>query len=272
MTPSSTGSGRRESWLFLGSSLVLIVAVLIGLAREQRWGQPVASFQLISRDATGLRAGQQVRISGIPVGVVHRLHLHNDARVVVEVQVASRYASLIGPASVATQAQEGLVGDHYLQISPDPQLNASGSRPKQLNIAYEQPLALAPLLQQLVQTQKELQATLRNTTSLTAKDIPQTLTQARRSLDRMSNLATTLQREAISTAPDLRSTLRQLNRTGSNAEQTSTQAQQFLQTSQPAIIRTLEEIQKLTRTSQQLLQGLLFLTGSEAPRSTPSQP
>jgi phospholipid/cholesterol/gamma-HCH transport system substrate-binding protein len=274
MTSSAPRDGRRERWLFLGSGLVLVLAVLLGLAREQRWGQPMVTFQLTSPDASGLRAGQQVRISGMPVGQLRSLQLLPDARVAVRVAVEKRYADLIGPASVARQGQEGLVGDHVLEISPDPQPAGRGHNLSGHRLRYEQPLALAPLLQQLVQTQKELQTTLRNTTKLTANDLPLTLREARLSLGGIHSLTASLQRESAATAPDLRATLRQLSRTGSNAEQTSSQAQQLLRTSQPALIRTLEDIQTLTRSSQRLLQNLMGLTGTSAdePPAKPAPP
>lgn len=271
MTTPDREDGRRDRWLFLGSGLLLILALLVGLGREQRWGQPMVTFRLNSGDATGLRPGQEVRISGLPVGQLRSLQLNPDARVSVLVEVAQRYAHLIGPASVARQAQEGFVGDHYLEISPDPQPPGKGHNLSGQQLRYDNPLALAPLLEQLVQTQKELQATLRNTTRLTASDLPQTLRQARLSLGGVSNLTATLQRESAATGPDLRATLQQLSRTGSNAEQTSAQAQQLLRASQPALIRTLEDIQTLTRTSQRLLQSLIGLTGS-SDDDTPNKP
>ena len=271
MTRSDHDDGRRERWLFLGSSLVLVAAVLLGLAREQGWGQPMVTYQLSSPDATGLRPGQEVRISGLPVGQLRRLQLNPDARVAITVQVAQRYAHLIGPASVVRQAQEGFVGDHYLEVSPDPQPAGRGHSLNGHRLRYEQPMALAPLLQQLVQTQKELQATLHNTARLTASDLPQTLREARLSLGGVSSLAATLQRETAATGPDLRATLQQISRTGSNAEQTASEAQHLLRVSQPALIRTLEDIQALTRTSQRLLQNLLGLTGSSSDDS-PARP
>ena len=87
----------KERWLFLGSGLVIVVAMLVGLAREQRWGESMVRLRLISSNATGLRPGQEVRISGMPVGQVQRLKLQPDAAVAVEVEVANRYAALIGP-------------------------------------------------------------------------------------------------------------------------------------------------------------------------------
>ena len=155
-----------------------------------------------------------------------------------------------------------MVGDHFLEISADLK---QGSKRNTLNgavIRYEQPLELAALVQQLVQTQRELQATLRNTTKLTANDLPDTLREARSSLGGMNNLVATLQRESASTAPELRQTLRQISRTGSNAEQTSTQAQQLMRASQPLLIRTLEDLHQTTMSVQRFL-NLLGISGRD---------
>jgi len=264
MTSPEQGSVQRDRWLFVGSGLVLIGAVLVGLAREQHWGQSMVDFWLVSQDATGLRSGQEVRISGMPVGRVGRLQLQSNADVSVEVHVAQRYAALVGPKSVARQGQEGFVGDHYLEISADPQPAGQPSTTHSRQLRYEPSLALRPLLQQL-------QTSLQNTAKLTGNDLPHTLREARRSLGEVNNLADTLQRESAATGPDLRETRRQLSRTGSNAQQTSTQARQLLQASQPALLRTLEDVQQLTRTSQRLLQGLLGLTGMDEDVNRPQQ-
>jgi phospholipid/cholesterol/gamma-HCH transport system substrate-binding protein len=273
MTSSQNGDGLRERWLFLGSGLLLSAAVLFGLAREQRWGEPMLQLQLLSVNAGGLRAGQEVRISGLPVGQVRHLQLLPDARVAVKLQVERRYASLIGPKSVASQNQEGLVGDHYLEISADPQPQGRVSSLNGRTIRYEPPIAVATLMQQLLQAQRELTTTLRNTSRLTATDLPQTLREARRSLNGVSELATALRRESASTAPELRQALRQLSRTGTSAEQTSTQAQQLIRQSQPLLIRTLDDLQQITSASRRLLHSLMGLTGTEeapAPAASPA--
>ncbi|MEB3235297.1 MAG: MlaD family protein [Cyanobacteriota bacterium] len=86
----------QQRWLFLGSGLLLVVAVLIGLAREQHWGVPMVELRLRSTNAGSLRAGQEVRISGLPVGQIKSLQLQSDASVAVRFQVARRHAALIG--------------------------------------------------------------------------------------------------------------------------------------------------------------------------------
>lgn len=261
-------------WLFLGSGLVLIGAVLLGLSREQGWGERSLAVQLNTRNAAGLRAGQEVRISGLPVGKVKALALQPDASVRVELQLAERYADLIGPRSVASQGQEGFVGDRFVVISPDPQRQAKRGKAGRLSLRYKEPIAISSVMNQLAQTQLLLQATLRNTIALTAGDIPRVMGDMRRTLQDARRLANTLDRETVSTAPQLRSTLQQVERTGSSAAQTATEAQRLLAGSRPALISTLEELQRVSTLSRRLLEGLVGLTGIGAGSgsSTPQAP
>ena len=250
-----------KPWLFLGSGLLLIGAMLLGLSQEQRWGERTLGVQLNTRNAAGLRAGQEVRISGLPVGKVKALALQPDASVRVELQIAERYADLIGPRSVASQGQEGFVGDQFVVISPDPQGPSKRAKAGKHSLPYEEPIAISSVINQLAQTQLLLQATLRNTAALTAGDIPRVMGDMRRTLQNAGRLANTLDREAASTAPQLRHTLQQVERTGSSAAQTATEAQRLLAGSRPALISTLEELQRVSMLSRRLLEGLVGLTG-----------
>jgi len=273
MTVPPDTTQTSERWFFLGSGLVLVGALLVALAKEHHWGDPMVPLKLTSRHAGALRPGQEVRISGMPVGQVTSMQLQPDASVHVQLQVAKRYAALIGPKSAASQSQEGFVGDHFLEISPDPQPGGKGIDISGRSIRYEPPVAISTLMHQLLRTQRDLQATLSNTRQLTANDLPDTLREMRRSLSGVGRLTATLQNESISTgpelraslrdtrqslsrvnsltsalqketsatAPDLRASLQQLNRTGASAEETSNQMQQLL---------------KETRRLMRLLSGL----------------
>ena len=221
MTIEPAGNTPRERFVFLGSGLVLAAALLVGMAREQQWGTRWLPLQLISSNAIGLRPGQEVRISGIPVGTVQSLQLQPNAQVKVSLRVQERHADLIGPKSVASLGQDGLVGDHFVAISADPQNKSSGPAATLRTLPYEQPLAINNLMHRLIDTQTELQATLRNTTRLTARDLPATLSS-------MNRLATSLERETTATTPGLRQALQQLSSTGRSAEQTAQDAQQLL--------------------------------------------
>jgi ABC-type transporter Mla subunit MlaD len=268
--PVSAPVPRRERLLFLGSGLVMASALLLGLAREQHWGERFVTLQLRSSNAEGLRSGQEVRISGIPVGQVSQLQLQSDAQVLVTVQVRQRYAGLIGPRSSARLAQEGLVGERFLQISADPRRGIAEAAHNGQRLPFEQPVPLHNLVERLVATQAELQRTLQNTTRLTATELPQTLQDIRRGLQGAGQLSRTLERETQATAPQLRQTLQQLQTTGNSAEQTSRQAQQLLQQSQPLVIRNLQELETLTQRLNRVLKGLLGLSGSEPAEAEPA--
>lgn len=297
MNSSHSSGSPRERFLFLGSGLVLAIALVVAMAREQGWGTRSVELRLRSTSADGLRAGQEVRISGLPVGQVRALQLRPDALVDVQLRVQERYASLIGPKSVASLGQEGLVGDHFVVISADPRPGAKASAINGRRLSYEQPLAINNLIHRLVGTQMELQRTLQNTSRLTATDVPLTLREMRRGLTGVQTLTTTLDRETVATAPQLRAglrninrlsgtldretkatapqlrqTLQQLGRTGGSAEQTSQEVRQLLHQSQPLLISSLKELESLTRSLNSLLHGLMGLTGSEAkPPPEPSR-
>lgn len=272
MTIPQPTSSPRERMLFLGSGLVLLAAILLGLAREQHWGQRFVRLTLLTRNAAGIRPGQEVRISGMPVGQVQALELQQDAKVRIQLQLQERYAALIGPKSKASQGQEGFVGDHYLILSPDPQPAATAAQPKALQertLPYEEPAAIASLINQLAQVQSELQTTLRHTSQLTAGPVPQALKDLRQTLDAATALSNTLSSETRTTGPQLRRTLDQVSRTGSSTEQTSAEAQRLLQDSRPLVVTTLQDLQQISATTRRLLQGLMGLADLDKPEQRP---
>lgn len=293
MTSDQSSGSPRERFLFLGSGLVVAIALVVTMAREQGWGRRYVELRLRSTSADGLRAGQEVRISGLPVGQVRALQLRADARVDVLLWVQARYGPLIGPRSVASLGQEGLVGDHFVVISADPQPGVNPSALNGRRLPYEQPLAINNLIHRLVETQMDLQRTLQNTNRLTASDLPLTLREMRRGLAGVHKLTTTLDREAEATAPQLRAginginrlsdtvdretratapqlrqTLQQLDRTGSSADQTAQEARQLLRQSEPLLVSSLRELESLTKSLNNLLKGLMGLGSSEG-RPTP---
>jgi phospholipid/cholesterol/gamma-HCH transport system substrate-binding protein len=244
----------RERFVFLGSCLVLAAALLVGMAREQQWGTRWVPLHLLSPNADGLRSGQEVRISGIAVGKVQALQLQQDAQVKVTLEVQEQHADLIGPDSVASLGQEGLVGDHFVMISADPQDDQPAARVAGRTLPYEQPLAINNLMHRLVDTQTELQATLRNTTRLTGRELPATL-------QSVNKLAGTVERETAATTPQLQQTLQKVSSTASSAEQTSRQVQQLLQQSQPLLISTLRDLKQVASSSRRIMQSLQQLLG-----------
>jgi phospholipid/cholesterol/gamma-HCH transport system substrate-binding protein len=241
MSAEPGGSSSRERYLFLGSGLVLALALAFGLAREQAWGTRFVPLRLRSTDAEGLRAGQEVRISGMPVGQVRALELLPDARVEVQLRVQERYVSLIGPRSVASLGQEGLIGDQFLVISPDPQPGAPPGALKERRLTYQQPTTIRTLIQRLDTTQAELQRTLRHTSRLTAQDLPLTLGEMRRGLGGVRQLTTSLKKESETTGPHLRRGLAGLGKLSTTLDRETS-------ATGPQLRQGLRGVQQLTTT------------------------
>ena len=190
---------RRERFLFLGSGLLLLTIVLVGLAKAQRWGTSFVDVYIKARDVNGLTHGENIRIAGIPVGQVGHLRLNKEGKVHVQLRIETDKAYLIGARSKAHLAQEGLMGDPFLVISADPRPEKQAAAIHGSTIPFQEPISVDSLLKQLSSTQKELQATLRNTTALTASN-----GSLKATLDATQQLAQTMNTQVKATAPVVR--------------------------------------------------------------------
>ncbi len=286
-----------DGWLFLGSGTLLLLLLLVGVGREQHWGERSFRVHLRTQRADGLRPGMVVKLSGLPVGRITELALQSDASVAIELRIDERYRRLLGPKSVAYQSQDGLVGDGYIGLTPQPLATPTERRAgpeADLTLAYQPSLDLRQVLLDLAQTRIELSRTLRHASQVASQDLPlalgdlrQTLRQTnrvagrdvplalgdfRRTLDQVGQLSGTLDREATSTAPRLRQTLSEATRTGAQARQATLQAEALMRDSGPLLLRTLQEMHNLSATTNRLLDLLVGskLLGPESPRQPPA--
>jgi phospholipid/cholesterol/gamma-HCH transport system substrate-binding protein len=269
--------------LFLLTGVLLALGSLLALAREKHWGQPRFPVLLRTFNANGLRAGMEVRLSGMPVGRVEQLSLQPDASVLVRLAVEQRHRRLIGPGSRAFQGQEGLVGDHYIGIDPRPL--GPGVMPAaqgDLALPYEPSLDSRTLIAGLMASKRQVDRTLEQTRLLASADIPRTLGALRgtmASVDRLSaqsgqelkptlgrvrqtlgqvdRLATTVKQETAQTGPQLRRTLAQAGGAALAAQSTAREASAALQQVRPPLQRTVGELEQLSHGLNRLLAPLL---------------
>ena len=297
--PRPAGADSRPSALFLISGVLLAIALLVGLAREQNWGQKLFALKVRTSDAEGLRPGMEVRIAGLPVGKVKNLQLGDDAKVEIELEVQERYRHLVGPRSRAYQGQDGFVGDHFVVITPDTASDLP-VRKTPVDLPYEPSPNLRNLLKGIETTRGTLQRTLDHTNVLAARDVPRTLAEMRQSLQNLSRLSGRVQKETEATAPEIRRTLRQVDQTAATARRTADtatstaisarraadEASQTLGNSRPLLLRILRDVQAVTGVAEGLLRSLLgsgMLGGpdgkaprpdapGDAPRALPERP
>ena len=97
--------------------MVLVAASLIVVFGEFRFA-PESGYHATFTDASRLKSGQDVRISGVPVGSVNKITLNPDNTVDVAFDIDKRYQMYTSTRAVVRY--ENLVGDRYLEITSGP--------------------------------------------------------------------------------------------------------------------------------------------------------
>jgi phospholipid/cholesterol/gamma-HCH transport system substrate-binding protein len=98
-------------------AMLLVAAMLVVVFGEFRFASD-RSYHATFTDASRLKAGQDVRIAGVPVGSVSELKLNPDNTVDVAFSVDKRYQ--LYSSTRAVVRYENLVGDRYLEITAGP--------------------------------------------------------------------------------------------------------------------------------------------------------
>lgn len=260
LSPKRKGQ-HRDRLLFLGSGLFLVIFVLVGFAKAQRWGTRYVDVYIQASDVNGLNHGEDIRIAGIVAGQVGTMHLNDQGEVKVKLKIEANKSHLVGLSSKASLAKEGLIGEPYLVITADPRPREQAQEIEGRTIAYEEPINIDVLLKELASSQQLLNITLRNTTALTAADgsISTAFTSTRR-------LAESLQKEVAATAPLVRESMTSVAKDLQAVSDSTTAVEQdtrsLIETTQPLVVETLKDADQLTRSSQELVDILRNLFGS----------
>ncbi|GHD60149.1 MlaD family protein [Jeongeupia chitinilytica] len=127
---------RVGAFVLIGLGMALALLVVLGL--RQGYFVPKTQLHFVAEHGAGLTPGMQVRLSGFKVGVVDAVSLNEQAKVDVDLLVEARYIKWIKPDSMAILQQDGLIGDHYIEIA--------GGSPNQAPIKEGGRLTFAPAL------------------------------------------------------------------------------------------------------------------------------
>lgn len=143
--------------------MLLVGAALVIIFGDFRFG-PESTYHATFLDASRLKAGQKVRIAGVPVGAVKGVKLNTDNTIDVEFGIDQRYQLYTSTRAVIRY--ENLVGDRFMEITSGPgelkKLNPGGT----IDSRHTQPaLDLDALLGGLKPVLKGLDADKINTLS-----------------------------------------------------------------------------------------------------------
>jgi phospholipid/cholesterol/gamma-HCH transport system substrate-binding protein len=98
-------------------AMLLVSAALVVVFGQFRFG-PEATYHATFIDASRLKAGQKVRIAGVPVGSVKDIKLNRDNTIDVKFGVEKHYQ--LYSSTRAVVRYENLVGDRYMEITSGP--------------------------------------------------------------------------------------------------------------------------------------------------------
>lgn len=112
---------------------VLITVSVVATLLDLKLGQPETPYHAVFTNASGLEAGDTVRIAGVEVGKVNAVTLTRDNQARVDFTVAS--ADHLTTNSQASIQFENLLGQRYLQVSRGP----AGGRPLSAEATIPEP-------------------------------------------------------------------------------------------------------------------------------------
>lgn len=103
---------------FVLLTLVLIVIAVFMIGRNQKLFSSTFYVTAYYKNIGGLQVGNNVRFSGITVGIVERIELVTDSTVRVDMQIEEKVRKFIKKDAVASIGTEGLMGDKMVVITP----------------------------------------------------------------------------------------------------------------------------------------------------------
>jgi len=273
--PFSKGyrGNSRQAALLLAGGIVLLIGYLISIGSNSHWWNPVLELRFLTRSAAGLHPGMQVKLAGIPVGRVRRLQIRPDAMVLVSLDVGEDHRRLLGRNSRATLAQDNLLSESYVAISPDPQASGGRKLPEDALIAYDAQPNLETLLRSVAETRIPLQKALGATVGLARERIPASLEELDRTLQASRRLAGSLERDLGTTSRAVNGTAMQLRQTTAAADRLLNSSSGMTDEAGPLLLQTLQELRGIATTTNTLVQrldrSLLLELLSPAPKSAP---
>jgi phospholipid/cholesterol/gamma-HCH transport system substrate-binding protein len=104
--------------VFVSFSLFLLIAGIYFVgSRQQLFG---SSFRIhaIFKDVGGLQVGNNIRFSGINVGIVEDIEQYNDSSVIVDMLIDKSTKKFIKKDAKAIIGSDGLMGNKIVEITP----------------------------------------------------------------------------------------------------------------------------------------------------------
>lgn len=104
--------------IFVSCSIALFIVCIYYIGDKQQLFSKTFHISGVFRDISGLQVGNNVRFSGINVGIVKNIEQLTDSTVKVEMMIDDDTRKFIKKNALATIGSDGLMGNRIVLISP----------------------------------------------------------------------------------------------------------------------------------------------------------
>jgi len=112
-----TPAFKARLGMFIAVGLAIFVIAIFFIGRQQNLFNPVFKVTTNFQNVSGLLVGNNIRYSGINVGVVDNITIINDSTVQVSMLIRKNVQQFIKADSQAGISSEGIIGDRVLVLT-----------------------------------------------------------------------------------------------------------------------------------------------------------
>lgn len=116
MAKTTSEKIRLGIFVIFGTAFLVVAVYLIG--NNQSMFNKTFTISSIFNNVNGLQLGNNVRFSGINVGVVKAIEMENDTTIRVRMSIEQKMQQHIKKDAIATIGSDGLVGNMLVNILP----------------------------------------------------------------------------------------------------------------------------------------------------------
>jgi phospholipid/cholesterol/gamma-HCH transport system substrate-binding protein len=103
--------------LFIIGGLAIFIFAIFIIGKQQNLFNPVFKLTTTFYNVSGLQVGNNIRFSGINVGIVDNINIINDSTVLVDMMIKKDVKKFIKSDCRVVIGSEGLIGDRLLVIT-----------------------------------------------------------------------------------------------------------------------------------------------------------
>ena len=109
---------RKMVYVFIFGGLLIFGALTLMSGFRQGWFSPSVMYSIHFETGDGVLVGTPVLVSGLKAGVVKSVELNQDNKVVVQIQVQSKFSHTIREDSKAVLGRTFIIGERSISIKP----------------------------------------------------------------------------------------------------------------------------------------------------------